>query len=126
MPWRRFLSDLNNIQPEIIGVSRDSNDVELSLYVSQNLDCFKGHFPQTPILPGVVQLDWAIHFTKIYFELIDRELSHVEVLKYKAVIAPKSRIKMQLQQKSEVKYCFKIYSESQDHASGRLVFKQQS
>ena len=116
------MSELENISPEIVTVSREGHQVEVTLFVSGQLDYFKGHFPQAAILPGVVQLDWAVQFARDYFQLANMPLSRVEVLKFKAVIFPDSRITLTLVKKSEYKYSFDISSETDKHASGRLVF----
>jgi 3-hydroxymyristoyl/3-hydroxydecanoyl-(acyl carrier protein) dehydratase len=38
------------------------------LRVPPTLEHFRGHFPGFPILPGVVQLDWAVRFGRLHFE----------------------------------------------------------
>jgi 3-hydroxymyristoyl/3-hydroxydecanoyl-(acyl carrier protein) dehydratase len=53
-------SEINS--PEIIGVARSEEQAELKLVVPQALLYFRGHFPGFAILPGVVQLDWAIQY----------------------------------------------------------------
>ena len=118
------MSELENISPEIVTVTREDDQVVITLFVSSQLDYFKGHFPQAAILPGVVQLDWAVQFARDNFQLANTPLSHVEVLKFKAVIFPDSTITLTLIKKSEQKYSFDISSEVDKHASGRLVFNR--
>ena len=39
---------------------------------------FEGHFPEVPLLPGVVQIGWAVEFGRQYFELPARFLGGAE------------------------------------------------
>jgi len=54
------LTDLKKLWPDIISESCDGDSVVLKCFIPQDLDYFNGHFPQTPILAGVVQLHWAV------------------------------------------------------------------
>jgi len=54
-------------RPEIAGVTRSEERIELKLVIPEALLFFRGHFPGFAILPGVVQLDWAIQYGTQYF-----------------------------------------------------------
>jgi acyl-coenzyme A synthetase/AMP-(fatty) acid ligase len=47
-------------EPEIRDVRPLADGAEFDLFISTDLACFDGHFPGMPIVPGVVQIDWAI------------------------------------------------------------------
>lgn len=49
-------------QPQVRAVRRGADGVELELFVPPALPFFPDHFPRLAILPGVVQVDWAIAF----------------------------------------------------------------
>jgi acyl-CoA synthetase (AMP-forming)/AMP-acid ligase II/3-hydroxymyristoyl/3-hydroxydecanoyl-(acyl carrier protein) dehydratase len=69
--------------------------VELDLEIGAGLMWFQGHFPGRPILPGVVQLDWAVQLASETLGLspiIAREFQ----VKYKAVISPGDRMTLTL------------------------------
>jgi 3-hydroxymyristoyl/3-hydroxydecanoyl-(acyl carrier protein) dehydratase len=61
--------------------------VRLDLQVDPALSYFTGHFPELPILPGVVQLDWAIRMARQYLGLRG-EFRGMEQLKFNAVVLP--------------------------------------
>jgi 3-hydroxymyristoyl/3-hydroxydecanoyl-(acyl carrier protein) dehydratase len=115
------LTDLINISPEIISKEKQDTEATVELFIPDNLDYFKGHFPQSPILPGVVQLDWAVMHAKHMFN-IDCDVKDIEVLKFQVVIEPGQNLTLQLAQKSEQKVTFSYSSNKGKHASGRIVF----
>jgi 3-hydroxymyristoyl/3-hydroxydecanoyl-(acyl carrier protein) dehydratase len=55
--------------PEIVGITRLEDRVELNLRIPGALLYFRGHFPTFAILPGIVQLDWAIHYGRQHYAL---------------------------------------------------------
>lgn len=56
---------------------------------------FLGHFPEQPILPGVVQVDWAIRLGVEAFGPFGAFLS-LEHLKFQAVIQPREALELRL------------------------------
>lgn len=73
--------------PEIVGVTRSEELVELKLVVPEALLYFRGHFPGFAILPGVVQLDWAIHYGRQHFAL-GADLATTIRIKFRKPIRP--------------------------------------
>lgn len=115
------MSELNHLLPDLVKVNTVGDETELTLYISAEIDYFKGHFPQAPVLPGVAQLDWAVHFASQYLTLSSHVVQNVEVLKFQVVIQPELEVKLILTQKSGNKFTFKYVSEKGTHASGRIV-----
>lgn len=114
---------LSNVWPQVTVIESDQDHAVLSLFVSEDIDYFKGHFPGTPILAGVVQLDWAIHYGKQYLTLDSHPVKNVEALKYQVVIPENSTLQLELTKKSAQKFTFKYLSEAGTHASGRIVLE---
>ncbi|MDN4502131.1 thioester dehydrase [Alteromonadaceae bacterium BrNp21-10] len=113
-----------NTDPEIINVNCMDGGCNIKMQLSPDLIWFKGHFPDTPVLPGVVQLDWAINMAKTYLNLGDNiKISDLEVLKFKQLILPNQQIELTLQHKSTHKFTFSYTSERGQHSSGRIVFE---
>ncbi len=121
MNWSRILTDFKVTHPDIVGVDEQAHEVLLTLSLAPQLDYFKGHFPDAPILAGVVQLDWAIHYGRKYFGY-QNAVENVEVLKFQVVMTPGLEVTLALEKKSEHKFTFRYYSHKGQHASGRIVF----
>ena len=66
-PQRLVVSEIR--KPEIVELARSEDQVELKLIVPEALLYFRGHFPGFAILPGVIQLDWAIQYGREHFAL---------------------------------------------------------
>jgi len=56
---------------------------------------FEGHFPGLPILPGVVQIGWAVHFAGVTCGF-DGGVSALEQVKFKRPIRPGARLTLHL------------------------------
>ncbi|PUA19796.1 AMP-binding protein [Glaciimonas sp. PCH181] len=110
-PYKRVL-EMNPAQSRVV----------LELTVPRELLYFKGHFDGAPILPGVVQVDWAIAYGREYFKLAPHFLS-MHALKFQRVVMPEAVLQLALQhdtQKSSL--TFRLTSSAGQHASGRIVF----
>lgn len=61
--------------------------VALDLALPPGHGAFAGHFPEQPILPGVVQLDWALRFAGVYLDLEQPAARDFQV-KFRRTIGP--------------------------------------
>lgn len=91
----------NNIeadnQPWWVHRSQDSRQFTGLLYVQPDLSVFQGHFPDNPILPGVLQIDWAVHTTAEAFATLPASaFSGMSQIKFIQPIAPGSWLKLEL------------------------------
>lgn len=119
-------NELNAIWPNIVNEHITENTIELGLFIPKELDYFKGHFPDAPILAGVVQLHWVVEYAKKMFNLRDKDVLNLEVLKFQVVIVPEQHITLTLIKKSDKKITFSYVSERGKHASGRIIFGNKS
>jgi 3-hydroxymyristoyl/3-hydroxydecanoyl-(acyl carrier protein) dehydratase len=55
--------------PAVIDIERTADRAELKLLIPGALLFFSGHFPQFALLPGVVQVHWAIQYATREFAL---------------------------------------------------------
>lgn len=112
--------------PELIAQGRDGDALVLDLFVPANLYYFDGHFPGRPVLPGVVQTHWAVHYGREFFGELG-EFAGLEVVKFQQVITANQQLRLRLDyQPDKGKLYFGYTSIRGDvevgHASGRVVF----
>lgn len=93
------------------------------IIVPQDLLYFKGHFLIAPVLPGVVQVDWAIYFARQYFNL-PANFSGLHALKFQQIISPETPMQLELvHQVQKHALQFRYYSDAGQHATGRVLFE---
>ena len=81
--WRRRASDQHRFNG--------------TLFVADDLPAFAGHFPGNPLLPGVVQIDWAISAAaETYADLPDTVFSGMSRIKFKTPVRPGSWLELEL------------------------------
>lgn len=109
-------------RPAVRLLEQEPRRVLLELCAPANLLYFDGHFPGAPVLPGVVQVDWAIAYGRQYFALPPRFLG-MNALKFQNLIRPGQAVRLELLhdvQKGSLN--FRYLSEAGQHASGRVLF----
>jgi 3-hydroxymyristoyl/3-hydroxydecanoyl-(acyl carrier protein) dehydratase len=52
--------------PEIDSLERTSQGLRLHFVVPPELPYFDGHFAEAPLLPGVVQIGWALELARLH------------------------------------------------------------
>lgn len=108
--------------PSIEALERSADRVNLRFVVPPALVYFEGHFPECPLLPGVVQVGWAVEFARrhIPFEGRFRSLASV---KFTRVIQPDETIALRLiadAQRRELSFEYRRGTEI--CSSGRILF----
>jgi len=86
---------------------------ELSLLIPSDLSWFVGHFPEQPVLPGVVQTHWACELAQHFFLI--KDLRKVKNLKFKTMVLPNISLDLELKfndQKNTVSFEYKNQEES--------------
>jgi 3-hydroxymyristoyl/3-hydroxydecanoyl-(acyl carrier protein) dehydratase len=56
-------------EPQVLGILLEPNQVRLELALARDIVFFEGHFPSCSILPGVVQIGWAIDYARRHLGL---------------------------------------------------------
>ncbi|GLS83170.1 3-hydroxyacyl-ACP dehydratase [Paraferrimonas haliotis] len=106
--------------PQVLAKQVSATSACLSLHIPAQLLFFKGHFEGTPILPGVVQMDWAIHYAK-QLMVPDFRFAGADVIKYQQPIKPDMQLQLQLDwDEARQKLTFSYHSDLGNHATGKL------
>ncbi|WP_153788030.1 AMP-binding protein [Pseudomonas sp. EMN2] len=112
--------------PEVLEQAREGNQLQLRLAVPLDLPCFTGHFPQTPVLPGVVQLDWAIALAAPLLAA-NLRFAGMEVLKFQQLVRPGDTLQLDLRfEPDRSKLYFSYTRAGQACASGRILLEAAS
>lgn len=83
------------VVPEIAALERTPRGVHLQLKVPADLSYFDGHFPNCPLLPGVVQISWAIELGRTHVPFAGR-FRGLSAVKFMRVILPGSGVTLEL------------------------------
>jgi len=112
------------VDPVVIGTrAHATGAAEVDLVVPPDLFYFAGHFPGAPVVPGVVQIKWAIAFAR---ELLgaSREFAGMEALKFHEVMPPGARSTLKLDYTQDSgKLRFVFAREGARYSSGRLLLR---
>ena len=113
------------LYPEILADRRntdDDNQIVLDLRVTSTLEHFTGHFPGLPILPGVVQIDWAVRYARQYLTL-NGVFSALENIKFLGLVLPDARLQLSLKWNTATQRLdFSYVSSQRKHSTGRIIF----
>jgi len=116
---------MNKLLPDILSAELQGNSLNLQLFVPADLYYFSGHFPNQPVLAGVVQLHWVVGFCLQYFPELKHVLS-VEVLKFQVMVKPDCHLELFIEQNKAGVVLFSYSQQQQKVASGRLKWELQN
>ncbi|MCJ8206052.1 acyl-CoA synthetase family protein [Pseudomonas sp. RGM2987] len=107
--------------PEILEQVETDGEWHLHLVVPPDLAYFSGHFPTAPVLPGVVQVDWAMSLGRQLLKVPSRFLG-MEVLKFQQLVRPGDEIQLSLRfDRERGKLYFAYRNDTAACSSGRIV-----
>jgi acyl-coenzyme A synthetase/AMP-(fatty) acid ligase len=111
--------------PQIISSEILDNTRQVNFTVNDDLPCLDGHFEGSPVVPGVVQLDWAMHFGRPIVKA-GSTFTQMEVIKFKQLMMPGDAVTLSLefsQEKNKLNYSFRNTQDGNiEYSSGRLCF----
>lgn len=108
-------------------ISAEERDGEwlLQLQVPLDLAHFTGHFPQTPVLPGVVQIDWAQQLARQLIAQLPPRFAGMEVLKFQQLVRPGDTLQLSLRFDAERGKLYFAYRNGEAAcSSGRVLLEQ--
>jgi 3-hydroxymyristoyl/3-hydroxydecanoyl-(acyl carrier protein) dehydratase len=74
-------------EPEVRGARLIPNGAELDLFIPPDLAYLEGHFPQQPIVPGVVLIDWVVLFAARHLN-VPVEAAKAFAVKFRRLMLP--------------------------------------
>lgn len=113
------------IFPKIISRIEDGSERRFELDITEDLVWFQGHFPGFPVLPGVVQLHWAVELSQENFGF-ESGPHEVMRLKFKSIIVPPVAVGLTLTQTGPTHARFEYKGQGQEYSQGKLVFAESS
>ncbi|MBO0759428.1 MAG: acyl-CoA synthetase, partial [Bradyrhizobiaceae bacterium] len=81
--------------PELRAVRPLADGAEFDLFISPDLACLDGHFPDMPIVPGVALIDWAVKLAARHLSFPIENAQSFRV-KFQRVIVPNTVITLSL------------------------------
>ena len=120
-----LLAEPRPTQVEPLSAVEHDGEWLLELDVPLDLAHFTGHFPQTPVLPGVVQVDWAQQLARRLINDLPPRFSGMEVLKFQQLIRPGDRLQLSLRfDAARGKLYFTFRNGEAPCSSGRILLGQ--
>lgn len=109
--------------PHVLEQVEADGEWSLQLAIPPDLAYFSGHFPQTPVLPGVVQVEWALNLGQHLMEL-PVKFAGMEVLKFQQLVRPGDEIQLHLRfDPLRSKLYFTYRNETATCSSGRILLE---
>lgn len=109
---------------EPLSVTQGDGEWIVQLPVPLDLAHFSGHFPQTPVLPGVVQVDWAQQLARQLISDLPPRFAGMEVLKFQQLVRPGDTLRLSLRFDAERgKLYFAYHNGEAACSSGRVLLE---
>lgn len=110
-------------EPEVLEQRNVDGEWYLQLGVPPDLAYFSGHFPTVPVLPGVVQVNWAMALGQRLLDLPPK-FAGMEVLKFQQLVRPGDQISLSLRFDAERgKLYFAFRNGDAPCSSGRILLE---
>jgi 3-hydroxymyristoyl/3-hydroxydecanoyl-(acyl carrier protein) dehydratase len=110
-------------EPIVLAARVTPPEAELEIEIPADLEYFRGHFAGAPVVPGVVQLKWAIEAAGRHLSA-KGELVGMEALKFQRVLVPGAVATLALKWlAADGKLDFSYASQEARFSSGRLLLR---
>ena len=113
------------LRPAVLEARENAADggLVLTLDVTRDIAYFDGHFSDYPVLPGVVQVDWAIAYGRERLGVTGRFV-RLEAIKFFRILPAGTKTELALRyDPAAAKLYFEFSSALGRHASGRVQFE---
>ena len=109
------------LEPDVRGVRQIPDGVELDLFVPADLAYLEGHFPEHPIVAGVVQLDWVVVLAERYLRVPLQTAPKFSV-KYRRLTQPEDTLLLTMRlQSNATRLTFEYRNRQEISSSGSIA-----
>ena len=109
--------------PLVLKQQQVADEWQLDLQVPVDLAFFSGHFPTAPVVPGVVQVDWAFNLAQELMAIPPR-FCGMEVLKFQQLVRPGDVLQLTLSfDQTRCKLHFSYNTAEARCSSGRILLE---
>jgi 3-hydroxyacyl-[acyl-carrier-protein] dehydratase len=98
-------------------LSSDQSECIVEIHIPKEIAYFSGHFDDTPILAGVVQIDWAIYFSAKFMGVDKNNIGDIPQVKFTQVILPDTTLFLSLKRDNN-KIKFRYFNQETVYSSG--------
>lgn len=109
-------------EPLVVATSVESGTITRVINIPSDLYWFEGHFHGDPILPGLLQLKFAIEMAGALGGITGQPRT-IRQLKFKAPIRPDSVVALSVTSVGLAEVGFTFHSGDGEHSSGRLCYR---
>ena len=109
--------------PRVLAVTEEGDSLRLRLHVAENLCWFRGHFPEQPVLAGIVQLHWAVTVVQACFGFSAPPVA-IKRLKFKQVVTPPAEMELTVSLQGSRESRFRFAVSDGENSEGCLVFAE--
>ena len=106
--------------PTLLEQHWQGRDLVLRLRLDPELPWFRGHFPGAPLLPGVVQVHWAMHYGRQLPGLVG-SFAGMNQLKFQRPLRPGQECELRLCWQADKGQLLFSYRLGDEHASSGRV-----
>jgi hypothetical protein len=107
------------MRPEFRVARSEESSRAFELDVPQDLACWPGHFPTFQLVPGVLQLDWAVKRVEEWVG-VPVDVARVEGLKFVNPLLPGDSVRLCLERRGPTSFQFEIGSKDRVNSLGRI------
>lgn len=79
-----------------LALDADSHSLSCTLLVPSDLPVFRGHFPGVPIVPGIMQVGWAIELARTH-GLVTGRCVGITTAKFRRLVQPGMSLEARLE-----------------------------
>lgn len=114
---------LSDQLPDVLRLETSGDALLIEARVPPSLRYFDGHFPQAPVVAGVVQIAWVEHFARMHLGLTG-SFCKMEQLKFQQLLRPAATFTISIDyQRDKSRLVFRISDAEHAYSSGRLVYQ---